>query len=138
VNLQPAIIVDIDGTLAEKGERDPFDWDNVDNDTVHEVIVELVQLLHEDGYVIILVSGREEVCEEKTITWLEDNGIPYNCLFMRKAGDFRKDTVIKKEIYDTEIKGKYYVRFALDDRDQVVKMWRDEGLVCLQVAEGNF
>ena len=33
----------------------------------------------------------------------------------------------------------YDVAGVLDDRDQVVKMWRNElGLTCLQVAEGNF
>ena len=27
---------------------------------------------------------------------------------------------------------------VLDDRNQVVKMWRENGLTCLQVAEGDF
>ena len=57
---------------------------------------------------------------------------------MRKNGDFRKDFIIKKEIYEKFIKPKYEVLFVLEDRDQAVKMWREEGLTCLQVAPGNF
>ena len=46
---------------------------------------------------------------------------------------------IKKEIVDEHIKGKYFVKFVLDDRDQVVDMWRKEmGYACLQVNYGDF
>lgn len=45
---------------------------------------------------------------------------------MRQSKDFRKDSVIKSEIYEAEIKGKYFVEFVLDDRDQVVDLWRKE------------
>jgi hypothetical protein len=57
---------------------------------------------------------------------------------MRKQGDFRRDSIVKKEIYDNDIKGKFDVEFVLDDRQQVVDMWREIGLKCLQVAPGNF
>jgi hypothetical protein len=69
---------------------------------------------------------------------LEKHGIKAMALFMRKSGDYRKDSVVKKEIYERHIKEDFNVEFVLDDRDQVVKMWREQGLVCLQVAEGNF
>jgi hypothetical protein len=61
-----------------------------------------------------------------------------NVLMMRKTGDKRKYSIVKKEIFNEHIKGKYCVDFVLDDRNQVVEMWRKLGLVCLQVAEGNF
>ena len=57
---------------------------------------------------------------------------------MRKEGDHRRDSIVKKEIYDTLIKDEFDVEFVLDDRQQVVDMWREIGLKCLQVAEGNF
>jgi hypothetical protein len=57
---------------------------------------------------------------------------------MRKLNDNRPDDIIKKELYDQYIKGKYFVKFVLDDRDSVVRMWRNEGLLCLQVYYGNF
>ncbi len=60
-------------------------------------------------------------------------------LNMREAGDMRKDSIVKKELFDQHIRGKYNVRMVIDDRDQVVDMWRNElGLTCLQVAEGDF
>lgn len=56
-----------------------------------------------------------------------------------KCGDNRKDSIVKRELYEKYIEGKYLIRFVLDDRNQMVDMWRNElGLKCLQVAEGNF
>lgn len=66
-------------------------------------------------------------------------GVPESILFMRKQGDTRKDTIVKKEIWDEKISGKYNVLFAIDDRNSVVSMFRyDIGLTVFQVAEGNF
>jgi hypothetical protein len=59
-------------------------------------------------------------------------------LFMRKTDDFRKDAIIKEEIYQNEIEGKYNVLFILDDRNSVCDFWRSKGLVCFQVAPGDF
>jgi len=58
---------------------------------------------------------------------------------MRPEGNNEKDSIIKKRLYDQHIMGKYDIEFVLDDRDQVVEMWRNQiGLTCLQVAYGNF
>ena len=58
---------------------------------------------------------------------------------MRASGDTRKDSIVKKELYEKHIKNKYYVSFWLDDRNQVVDMVRKElGLLCLQVYYGDF
>ena len=57
---------------------------------------------------------------------------------MRKTKDFRSDSIIKTEIYNEFIKDKYFVDLVLDDRDSVVKTWRDLGLLCLQVYYGDF
>jgi len=57
---------------------------------------------------------------------------------MRETGSTEKDAIIKERIFRKEIEPKYDVKFILDDRDQVVKMWRSIGLKCLQVAEGAF
>jgi hypothetical protein len=58
-------------------------------------------------------------------------------LYMRQDGDFRRDDIVKQEILDKYI-DKDRVLFVLDDRDQVVDMWRRNGLTCFQVAEGDF
>jgi hypothetical protein len=57
---------------------------------------------------------------------------------MRKADDYRKDSIIKKEIYDNDIFPRYNVLFVYDDRNQVVEMWRGLGVKVFQVELGNF
>ena len=75
---------------------------------------------------------------EMTKTGFDSYGWVFDDLYMRLPNDLRKDSIVKQEIYEMCIKDKYNVLFVLDDRDQVVNMWREQGLKCLQVAEGNF
>lgn len=133
-----AIICDIDGTLALKGERSPFDWQRVDEDAPNKTIVALVSALGNTGLQVILVSGRKEECRGKTLTWLWEHKIPFQHLFMRADDDNRPDNVLKKEIFEKHIKDHYEVFCVLDDRQKVVDMWRELGLTCLQVAPGDF
>ena len=133
-----AIICDIDGTLADMGSRKPYDFENVDRDQVKHATAEAVRVFFNAGYRIILFSGREDSSQAKTVSWLIANDIPYHELHMRKARDFRKDAVIKKELYNTFVKDQYEVLLVLDDRDQVVHMWRELGLTCFQVDYGAF
>ena len=134
-----AIIVDVDGTLADmKGVRGPFDWDKVDQDRPHNDIITLVQELKSIGKKIIIVTGRDGICKEKTINWLDKHNVPIDEFFIRPQGSFEKDSIIKAKIYMDNIRPNYDIEFVLDDRDQVVNFWRDIGLRCLQVAPGNF
>jgi hypothetical protein len=85
-----------------------------------------------------VVARRDDSCRQATAAWLSDNGINHHKMLMRKAGDNRRDSIIKEEIFWDEIEPHYNVVCVLDDRDQVVEMWRDLGLKCLQVEYGNF
>lgn len=135
---ESAIIVDIDGTLAHMKGRSPYDWGRVGEDEVDDTIKNIVYLYKINGAKIILVSGRSAVCRTETIEWLERNKIKFDNLYMRGEDDNRKDWLVKQEIYDHYIKDNFNILFVLDDREQVVNMWRENGLKCLQVAEGNF
>lgn len=135
--LQPAIVCDIDGTLAHMHDRSPYDWSKVGNDKVDIPIAWLTSILFR-SVSVILVSGRDESCRKETEDWLAKNSICYTKLIMRKEGDNRPDEVVKEEIFNENIRGNYNVRFVLDDRNKVVDMWRQLGLKCLQVAEGDF
>jgi len=140
VSLPHAIICDLDGTLCMHNGRTPYEYDKCDTDLINNTIHQLL-VGRPDNTIIIFMSGREDSCKQKTIDWLFLQGgfkSDYYELFMRKTDDFRKDFIIKKELFDQHIKDKYYVEFALDDRNQVVEMWRKLGLTCLQVAEGDF
>ena len=136
-SLPKAIICDIDGTLAHMKDRGSYDWSRVGEDEVDSIIKNLLKILKEK-YVIILVSGRDGCCMDETKQWLEDNGIQYDQLLMRGNGDNSPDIIIKKAIFDVYIKDNYNIEFVLDDRNQVVEMWRSLGLKCLQVQEGDF
>lgn len=139
-NLPHCVIFDIDGTLALKGNRSPYDWARVGEDTPNKPIVRLFQDLgSEGGYKMIVFSGRDGSCRDATDKWLTDHQIYYSELYMRPAGNNEKDSIIKKRMFEEHIRGKFYCDFVVDDRNQVVKMWREElGLTCLQVAEGDF
>lgn len=138
-----AVICDIDGTVALRNNRSPFDYSKVCEDTFDPRMLEVLYTFIESGVKIIFVTGREDVddCKELTIKWLDKN-IAYSesgwDLIMRSKGDHRSDAEIKKEIYDKYIKDKYNILCVFEDRDKVVKMWRDEGLLCNQVYYGDF
>lgn len=133
-----AIIVDVDGTLALRGDRSPYDWSKVGLDTVNEPIADIVRAYDLRSVFVLVVSGRDGSCVNATGAWLRRYDIPFDRLFMRPAGNTEKDSIIKKRIFDDMIRDKFDVLFVLDDRNQVVEMWRSLGLVCLQVAPGNF
>lgn len=150
-DLPNCIIVDIDGTVAHMTGRLPYDYSLVGTDVVDENVANIVRryaqrdIMSEtpDTYIII-VSGRDDTCKDETLKWLADNNIPFDEFYMRdhtlvdEKGNKLDDTIIKKNIYEEMIKPRFNVRFVLDDRDRVVKMWRKEGLKVLQVAEGDF
>ena len=143
------IIFDIDGTVANCSHRQiyvqnkPKNWPAFNRymhlDTPHNDIIWLYKLLAaQDDTIMLIVSGRGAENRAVTEQWLADNGLVYEGLYMRNAKDSRSDNIVKTEIL-TCIRmfvGEPYMVF--DDRDQVVRAWRDNGVRCLQVADGNF
>ena len=136
--LPTAWLVDVDGTLALMSGRSPYDWARVGEDRPNHPVIDLVRGLAGAGHAIVVVSGRDGSCRPQTLDWLSRHGIPCDELLIRSAGDSRKDSVVKREIFDREIRPRWQVRGVLDDRQQVVAMWRALGLTCAQVASGDF
>lgn len=142
------VICDLDGTLADISHRKHFvegvekkDWKsffaNVSEDKLNQSIAELLDIFYDDGYNILLVSGRPiNPCGIPTQDWLTKHKVKYDHLFMRAGGDSRSDVIVKQEILDHLPKDR--IDYVLDDRDSVVEMWRKNGLTCLQVAKGDF
>lgn len=138
-DLQPVVISDIDGTLCHMlDRRGPFEWHKVGRDRPDHGMIEVLRAWKATGKTIILVSGRDSVCREETIEWMKEYDVPFDHLFMRPKDDFRKDSLVKREIYENEIKDKFNVVMIYDDRDQVVQTWRELGLKCAQVEPGSF
>jgi predicted kinase len=139
--LEPTIISDLDGTCALfVGKRSAYDATDCDLiDEPNRPVIETIKHYYNAGHKIIFVSGRQDKYEPETRRFLEKHfpNFQYE-LFLRKTGDLRKDSIIKEEIFNNNIKDKYFVKLILDDRDSVVKLWRSLGLTCFQVAYGNF
>ena len=140
--LPRCVLVDIDGTVADKGDRSPFDWQTVGLDTPRWPIINVIKALRASGYSIVFFSSRDAVCRLFTIDWLNKyfdwQTTDYE-LFMRPVNDNRKDAFIKYELFERYILGRYYVELVVDDRQQVVDMWRRTlGLTCIQVDYGDF
>lgn len=142
--LPEAIIVDIDGTVAHMDGRSPYDYTQVHTDTVDEHVRWLVKNMWMIGVTVLFVSGRDDECRDETANWLTNHGIPFDELHMRPTGSVDErgnklpDYLVKSRLFDEHIRGKYNVRFVLDDRNQVVDLWRALGLKCLQVQPGDF
>ena len=133
-----AIIVDIDGTLALIGDRSPYDASTCEQDKMNGPVASLFSHYRSSGAFMAIFSGREDKYKEQTERWLESKGIQPDLLVMRKAGDSRKDCIVKEEMFREHLLPKYYTVLAIDDRDQIVRTWRDLGIQTFQVADGNF
>jgi predicted kinase len=134
-----AVLVDIDGTVALFNGRSPYDMSRVGEDRPNAPVIAAVRAMHAAGHEIVFCSGRSDDCRETTQAWLAEHvAVPYRALFMRVFGDQRRDSVVKAEIFEKEIRSRYHVVGVFDDRNQVVRMWRSLGLTVFQVAEGDF
>lgn len=131
------IICDLDGTLALLNGRNPYDASNCHEDEINHAVASILR-----GRDVIFTSGRKEAYREPTLRFLDkvQEKYPFNMvkLIMREDNDNRKDDIVKGEMFIDQIYPYYNVSFVLDDRDQVVHMWRQFGLSCMQVAYGNF
>jgi predicted kinase len=141
-DLPDAYIVDIDGTVAINNNRSPFDYDKIHTDAYNLDVIRVIAPRAEQVDKIIFVSGRPEKYREATMKWLGKigySGFFSPLLYMRADGDNRADHIVKRELYDAHIKGKYNILGVFDDRTQVVDgCWRPLGLTVFQVASGYF
>lgn len=144
--MRKIIICDLDGTLANSEEvrhllpnYDLF-YTACCYVSVNEAVLATLKGMYNKGQgpEIWIVSGRSDRVRAGTIAWLAAHDVPCNNLIMRKHGDYTKDDVLKKSWLTSGRIPKERILFCLDDRDRVVKMWRDEGLSAFQVNYGNF
>ena len=151
------VIFDLDGTLAnidarrskatkDNGKMDWdifFDPDNISLDLPNDPVIKMAQLLDSQGFKIVIFSGRSKATKDVTADWLDKHNVPFFVMKMRPTGhpwNFMPDDKLKKKWLDDIFPGdkKDSILCVFDDRDKVVKMWRDNGLSCFQVADGNF
>ena len=140
-------VFDMDGTLALVDHRralvrgDKPDWHSFNKasllDPPNEAVANVLRALFAAGYRIWIVSGRSDVAELETRGWLTKHAIPFHQLLMRSASDSRADHVLKRE-WALKYRFGDTVLAVFDDRNSVVQMWRELGITCFQVADGDF
>ena len=138
-----AWIFDIDGTLADTDHRIHYikpkegekkDWGKffaaAKDDKPFQHVLQFNQAIAENinDEAIVLVTARPENLRKDTEKWLTENGVYWNELFMRPANERKADFEVKRDIYREQIKPYYDIRAAFEDRLQVAKMWREEGV----------
>lgn len=143
------LIVDIDGTLSDASHRLHFlegekkDWNSfykgLIDDKVHQDILNLIWNLSEDsGYKIVMCTGRPVDYKELTLQWFDRYDVPCDDLYMRPSGDYRQDYEVKLEMLEQVKKDGYDPYIILEDRDQVVKAFREKGYRVFQVTNGSY
>lgn len=146
MSLTPAVIFDLDGTLADHSHRlhfvqnKPKDWMSFYNacsdDKLNEHVYELYRRCNPAE--VVICSGRPDSHWTQTREWLVDHGIAFNALMMRKEHDYRPDVVIKLEMLTHIRNSRMNPVFAVDDRPDVVRMWRQNGVSCFQVDDHSW
>ena len=132
-----------------------FDPDNIKLDEPNHPVIKMAQLFNHDGFNIVIFSGRNDRSFHSTSDWLKIHQVPFDLLVMRpdkfksdswpiadgnpatKDMRYMPDEILKKKMLDTFVNIDD-VFLVVDDRNKVVKMWRDLGLNVFQVAEGDF
>ena len=149
------VIFDLDGTLALIDDRraistkdnGKMDWDtffdpkNIQLDKPNWPVILMAQTLKKAGHRIVIFSGRSKATKNATRDWLKGLDVPFDVLKMRPTDGglkWMKDDLLKKKWLDDLFPNTDDIICVFDDRDKVVQMWRDNGITCFQVADGNF
>ena len=167
VGMKGTVFVDVDGTVADLEHRRKYVQGTPKNypafergipfDTPIQWVIDAVNRLHDNGWTVVICTGRRETQAVVTKKWLVDNNVPFHAFYIRpefeyeadgvtpkltKKGnpkpDYRPDYIIKAELLARARADGYDPDVVFDDRDQVVKMWRDNGIPVVQTAEGDF
>lgn len=144
------IIVDIDGTISKVGDRlkylqqDPKNldafYDACGEDEPKDDILRMISILEVEHHIIFCTNRRESV-RKQTTEWLlkvAGHSVDETNLLMRKDKDWRKDTLVKPDLLKKAGIELDTIALVLEDRNSMVAKWRELGLTCLQVADGDF
>ena len=151
--MKKTVIFDLDGTLALIDKRRELarkpngkidfkilhDPSNIHLDEPNPPVVRIAQMFAEQGFKIVIFSGRSDKTATATLSWLSRNKVPFKKLVMRphKTMGFVPDEILKKDMLDKHLNIDD-VFLVVDDRQKVVDMWRNLGLTVFQVAPGDF
>lgn len=142
------VVFDLDGTLANCAHRvhfltsgGPADWRSFyaacEQDTPIQPMLNTLKALLAAGAICEIWTGRAAEVVEETLRWLDKHDIDTTAVTMRMrpVGDHQEDVSLKLQWLNEAAQKPDLV---FEDRASVVAMWREQGILCAQVAEGNF
>jgi len=143
------VIFDFDGTLSDARDRQHFvtngneDWDGFfaavgDDAPIVEITEFYKNMANSDFYNVAIFTGRPERVKQQSENWLKKHNLPVVDIYCRKDDDKRHDLVAKREIYENFVADGREVAFIVEDRNSVVNMWREMGIVCLHCFDADF
>jgi predicted kinase len=134
--LPTACLVDMDGTLCDSaGKRGPYDFDKCADDEPHHEVIDFVNLWESENSPIFVCTGRDEKYRQMCRDWLNEHGVHFDGLLMRPEGDRRRDSVVKLELFNDHIRGRYNVAVAWDDRFRVCQTWHNLGITVFRCGD---
>lgn len=146
MNRQPAVLVDMDGTLCDvstvihlQAEPDGFTafHEGCARCPPHQAVVDWCVDHHSRGLEILVVTGRDAWARGLTDQWLlEHLPVPIGGLYMRCDGDFRSNLDVKREIHD-RLAVTYDIRAAIGDDPQIVVLWQEIGIPVTMVLDSG-
>jgi phosphoglycolate phosphatase-like HAD superfamily hydrolase len=136
--MRDAVIFDMDGTLCDtSGIVHLIEGPDKDFAAFHAAsagcpaasdVVAAARTQHEAGRAVLVVTSREFIWRDLTLDWLVEHEIPYDALYMRIVGDYRKDVAVKKDILQQIRDDGFVVLAAWDDKSEVIQLWRENGI----------
>lgn len=145
---RPAVIVDVDETLCDvSGIRHLYaEPDDFRSFTLasrgcmprREVLDWCHQHFHQNGYALLVLTGRSDEFRDITVDWLDEHlRLPYAGLWMRPTGHYGSNTRVKREIY-AELARSFDIRAAIDDDPLIAEMWVGLGISTTLVPEVEY
>lgn len=133
------IVCDLDGTLVLHNGRLPYDWKLIPTDILDPRMENLIKQFDLQVIKIIFLTGRPESVRSTTNEWLKKHFPTLNyTLLMRDTSDMRSGDIVKREIWEKNIRDNYNTLCVFEDSNKCVNMWRSLGLLTCQVANGEY
>jgi phosphoglycolate phosphatase-like HAD superfamily hydrolase len=143
--MRDAAIFDMDGTLCDTSSVvHLIEGDDKDYAAFHAAsagcpprneVVEAARAERANGRAILVVASREFIWRDLTLDWLVKHEVPYDAVYLRIVGDYRKDVAIKKDILDQIRADGFEVLVAWDDKPAVIELWRDNDIEVHDVGQ---
>jgi hypothetical protein len=137
------VLVDLDHTLSDAFWRDPLlgRWEEYHAAGIQDkpiaFVKEIVDMANGSGREVVAVTARPEWNRQMTMRWMIQYDIPIDVILMRGDDDHRPSTEVKKGLVTEAFPDLSVIEFVLEDRDDMVAMYKQMGLNVLQVNYGG-